>query len=594
MANLKDTIVLGNLTVTGQINGNIQSSGGTSGVFGSGTSGYLTKWIGSDTIANGPQIGTDTTKFLNNKGEWAAPPNTTYSAGTGLSLSGTTFSLNASTSNLSGYGNYLVKCSNSMSGWSDGPADLNGTWYKENSFMGSVSATDFGWQNIINIRHRGGGGEGDNSSYGMQIRSSLTSTNDRLYYRHQHNGTWYDWISVANLSDCKNPTDYYWANIKISSSSNSTTSPTFAEVYSEYGNFEWVGAMNGLYSNNLYMYDRSSDMHIGDPDYGDSTPNNMYLTAHDSIELNIRGCTIKFRQASGTVALTSDYWADVQLSGVSSTMTTPQFLRAKIGNAKRAVTCDPRTAVTSTGSTDLINNLPTGSSHLGLLTWDSESGFLGVDGDNAIICTPGDKGIFNTAGYLFILDEDSAFSNSSYKAYVDANGAWKTNSDIRLKTNINNYPSILEGIKQLDVITYTYIDQAQEKRNATETRLAEAQEILQRPLLSAKQAQEAEDTIKDCERILRRLDEKRNKMEIGLSAQQIEEKLPMPELFISKNPDEQLGYKYTLSEAKLVFAAIKAIQEQQTIIENQQKLIDKLTQEVVAIKAIVGRGDDNE
>lgn len=86
MANLKDTIVLGNLTVTGTINGNIQSSGGTSGVFGSGTSGYLTKWIGSDTIANGPQIGTDTTKFLNNKGEWAVPTGTTYVAATTSAL----------------------------------------------------------------------------------------------------------------------------------------------------------------------------------------------------------------------------------------------------------------------------------------------------------------------------------------------------------------------------------------------------------------------------------------------------------------------------------------------------------------------------
>lgn len=425
-----------------------------------------------------------------------------------------------------------------------------------------------------------------NDGSGSGLDADLLDGQEGSYYLNYNNFT--------NKPTIPNPTSYYWANIKVSDSSSTSTSPTFAEVYSDYGNFEWVGAMNGLCSNNLYVYGRSSDMYIGDPDYGDGTPNHMYLTAHDSIELNIRGCTVKLRQASGTVALTSDYWADVQLSGVSSTTTTPQFLRAKIGNAKRAVTCDPRTTVSSTGDTSLISNLPTGHAHLGLLTWDGEAGFIGVNGDNAILCTPGDPGIFNVSGYLFILDEDIAFNNSSYKAYVDANGAWKTNSDIRLKTNINNYPSVLESIKQLDIITYTYIDRTQEKRSETETRLAEAQEILQRPLLSAKQAEEAQDTIKDCERILHRLNEKRNKMEIGLSAQQIEEKLPMPELFISKNPDEQLGYKYTLSEAKLVFAAIKAIQEQQTIIENQQKLIDNLTQEVAEIKAIIGRGDNNE
>ena len=105
-------------------------------VTGSGTNGYLAKFTGANTIGNGPALGSDTTKFLNNKGEWAVPAgtytytlplaangtrggvqigyttsgknyavqlssekmyvnvpweNTTYSAGTGLSLSGTTF-----------------------------------------------------------------------------------------------------------------------------------------------------------------------------------------------------------------------------------------------------------------------------------------------------------------------------------------------------------------------------------------------------------------------------------------------------------------------------------------------------------------------
>lgn len=47
----------------------------TNNVTGSGTSGYLTKWNGTNTITSGPALGTDTTKFLNNKGEWAVPPN---------------------------------------------------------------------------------------------------------------------------------------------------------------------------------------------------------------------------------------------------------------------------------------------------------------------------------------------------------------------------------------------------------------------------------------------------------------------------------------------------------------------------------------
>lgn len=75
----------------------------TGTITGSGTNGYLTKWNGGSSITNGPQLGSDTTKFLNNAGGWTVPVGTTYSAGTGLTLSGTAFSLNtASTSALGG------------------------------------------------------------------------------------------------------------------------------------------------------------------------------------------------------------------------------------------------------------------------------------------------------------------------------------------------------------------------------------------------------------------------------------------------------------------------------------------------------------
>ena len=42
-------------------------------ITGSGTSGSLVKFNGTNSITNGPTLGTDTTKFLNNKGEWAVP-----------------------------------------------------------------------------------------------------------------------------------------------------------------------------------------------------------------------------------------------------------------------------------------------------------------------------------------------------------------------------------------------------------------------------------------------------------------------------------------------------------------------------------------
>ena len=52
------------ITITPSISNNIT---------GSGTSGSLVKFNGANSITNGPALGTDTTKFLNNKGEWAVP-----------------------------------------------------------------------------------------------------------------------------------------------------------------------------------------------------------------------------------------------------------------------------------------------------------------------------------------------------------------------------------------------------------------------------------------------------------------------------------------------------------------------------------------
>ena len=45
----------------------------TNNVTGSGTSGYLTKWNGANSVTNGPQLGSSTTTYLRNDGSWATP-----------------------------------------------------------------------------------------------------------------------------------------------------------------------------------------------------------------------------------------------------------------------------------------------------------------------------------------------------------------------------------------------------------------------------------------------------------------------------------------------------------------------------------------
>lgn len=53
----------------------------TNNVTGSGTSGYIAKWNGANTITNGPAFGSTTTTYLNNAGNWATPPDTKNTAG---------------------------------------------------------------------------------------------------------------------------------------------------------------------------------------------------------------------------------------------------------------------------------------------------------------------------------------------------------------------------------------------------------------------------------------------------------------------------------------------------------------------------------
>lgn len=80
-------------------------------------------------------------------------------------------------------------------------------------------------------------------TYGSLMNfSSITSSwqiisgNDaRLYYRNRWwsggGGAWSAWKTIAYTSDIKDPANYYWANVRVSASSNSGTSPTFNTCY---------------------------------------------------------------------------------------------------------------------------------------------------------------------------------------------------------------------------------------------------------------------------------------------------------------------------------------------------------------------------
>ena len=63
----------------------------------------------------------------------------------------------------------------------------------------------------------------------------ISGNNARLYYRNRWwsggGGAWSAWKTIAYTSDIKDPANYYWANVRVSASSNSGTSPTFNTCY---------------------------------------------------------------------------------------------------------------------------------------------------------------------------------------------------------------------------------------------------------------------------------------------------------------------------------------------------------------------------
>lgn len=79
----------------------------------------------------------------------------------------------------------------------------------------------------------------------------------RMYFRYASAGSFSSWYTIAYTSDIKDPADYYWANVKVSASSNSETSPTFSTAYTSNwfrstGNTGWYSES---YGGGWYMTD---------------------------------------------------------------------------------------------------------------------------------------------------------------------------------------------------------------------------------------------------------------------------------------------------------------------------------------------------
>lgn len=129
----------------------------------------------ASTSANGllAKLSGNTSQFMRGDGAWATPPNTTYSPGSQLSLSGNTFSLNGICTTITDWNN----------------ATNNG-WYM---MSGATNAPSSAWYMGYVTNHNG--------NYVIQEVFQFTASNDAYsvpkYMRVRLNGTWGAWRNVT-------------------------------------------------------------------------------------------------------------------------------------------------------------------------------------------------------------------------------------------------------------------------------------------------------------------------------------------------------------------------------------------------------------
>lgn len=121
-------------------------------------------------------------------------------------------------------------------------------------YSGSASNKPVSYDNANGIITLFKSKHGTSNQYVSQL---AFPNNTRMYFRYASAGSFSSWYTIAYTSDIKDPANYYWANVKVSASSNSRTSPTFNTCYTSNwfrstGNTGWYSES---YGGGWYMTD---------------------------------------------------------------------------------------------------------------------------------------------------------------------------------------------------------------------------------------------------------------------------------------------------------------------------------------------------
>lgn len=122
------------------------------------------------------------------------------------------------------------------------------------TYSGSASNKPVSWDNANGIITLFKSKHGTSNQYVSQLAFPNTT---RMYFRYASAGSFSSWYNIAYTSDIKDPANYYWANVRVSASSNSGTSPTFNTCYTSnwFRSTGSTGWYSQTYGGGWYMTD---------------------------------------------------------------------------------------------------------------------------------------------------------------------------------------------------------------------------------------------------------------------------------------------------------------------------------------------------
>lgn len=131
------------------------------------------------------------------------------------------YATNSNKANYIYYG--FISNLNSPSSWTS-----DGYRLVYDTYLGSASNKPVSQDNANGIITLFKSKHGTSNQYVSQL---AFPNNTRMYFRYASAGSFSSWYTIAYTSDIKDPANYYWANVRVSASSNSGTSPTFNTCY---------------------------------------------------------------------------------------------------------------------------------------------------------------------------------------------------------------------------------------------------------------------------------------------------------------------------------------------------------------------------